>query len=90
MPLAILVVDRHSALEKSGDTGGIERLGRSDVEDRFHLVEEKASVAVRRGDQRLARLRRDREILADLRLGAVDQGLQSGLVEPMEDQHLAA
>jgi hypothetical protein len=58
MAFAVLVVDRHPALQKRRHLGRVERIGGSNVEDRLDLVEEEAPVAVGARDQRLARLGR--------------------------------
>ena len=61
MPLAILVVDRDAALQERRQPGGIERFGQVDREQRLGLVEQEAAVAIGAGDQRVARLGRERQ-----------------------------
>ena len=61
-----------------------------DREQGLDLVEEEAAVAVGAGDQRLARLGGDRQRPVLERLGAADQLVQRVMVEPAQDQHLAA
>ena len=90
MALAVLVVDRHAAVEQLAKLGRVERLGDLDREQGLGLVEQEAAVAVGAGDQRLARLGGEREAGALERLGAADQLLERCMVEPAQDQHLAA
>ena len=90
MALAVLVVDRHAAVEQFGQLGRAERLGDLDREEGFGLVEQEAAVAVGAGDQRVARFRRDGQGAVLDRFGAADQLLECVMVEPPQDQHLAA
>ena len=69
VPFAVLVVDRDPALEEVAERGRIERLGDPGGVERFGLVEQEAPVAVGAGDQRLARLGRERQGAFE-RLGA--------------------
>ena len=90
MPLAVLVVDRHPAMQQVAELGGTERLGDLDREQCLDLVEQEAAVAVGAGDQRFARIRRHRQGPVLHRFGAADQLLERLMVEPAQDQHLAA
>ena len=90
MALAVLVVDRDAAVEQLAERGLVERLAKLDRENRLGLVEEEAPVAVGAGDQRLARFGGDRKRALLDRLGAADQFLQRLMVEPAQDQYLAA
>ena len=82
MALAVLVVDRHAAVQQLGELGGAERLGDLDREQSLGLVEQEAAVAVGAGDQRLARFGRDRQRTAFDCLGAADQLVERVMVEP--------
>ena len=90
MTLAVLVVDGDAAVQQRRHAGRIERRVEIDVEQGLDLVEQEAAVAVGAGDQRCAGVVGQRAAAADLGLGAPDQGFQRLLVEPAEDQHLAA
>ena len=47
MPLPILVVDRHAAVEQLRQAGGIQRRGQVYREQHLGLVEQEAAIAVR-------------------------------------------
>ena len=88
MPLAILVIDRDAALQKRRQSGGIERLVDRHREQRLGLVEQESPVAVGTGDQRLARRRREGKGPLHLGLRPLDQVVERGPIEPLQDQHL--
>ena len=90
MALAILVVDRHAAVQQLGSSAGPSGSSMLDREQGLDLVEQEAAVAVGAGDQRVARLLGDRKGTAFDRLGALDQLVERVVIEPAEDQHLAA
>ena len=90
MALAVLVVDRDAAVEQVAELGRAERLVDLDREQGLDLVEQEAAVAVGAGDQRLARFGGDGQRPLLDRFGAADQLLERVMVEPAQDQHLAA
>src|SRR4051812_38495750 len=89
MALAVLVVDRHPAVEQLAELGGPERLLDLDREEGLDLVEEEAAVAVGARNQRLARIGSDRQRTLFDRLGTTDEFTQRFMVEATEDQNLA-
>ena len=89
MPLPVLVVHRHAALEELAKFGGTERLVEPCGIKRLGLVEQEAPVAVGAGDKRLAR-RAGEGKRAFERLGPRKQLVQRLRIEPVEDQHLRA
>src|SRR4029079_7434751 len=90
MAFAVLVVDGTSALKQGRHSRRIERRFRSNVEDRLDLVEQEAAVSVRPRDPGFAGVVSDRQRLSDLSFSALNQLAQRVLVEPVEDEHLAA
>ncbi len=89
MALAILVVDRDTAVQQLAEFGGAEGLVDFDREQGLDLVEDEPAVAVGTGDQRLARLARDRQRPAFEGFGAAHELVERFMVEPAQDQHLA-
>jgi hypothetical protein len=90
MPLAILVVDRDTAVEQLGEPGRIELLGKPDREQGLGLVEQEAAVAIGARDHRGPGGFVERQRAAFDRFGACEQFIKRGCVEPVEDQHLGA
>ena len=90
MALAVLVINRHAALEELRQPRGIERLVEAHIEQCLGLVEQEPPVAVGRRDQRVARGGGDGQGAAHLLFGLVEQRAQRLVIEPVEDQHLRA
>ncbi len=88
MAVAVLVIDRHSAMEQGGEAGRIERSLDRDALQRLDLIQEKTPVAIRRRDQRGAGILREGKRLLDQDFGPAQQFFERGLVEPPQDQHL--
>ena len=88
MALAILVIDRHPAVEQCRQSRRVERFIELDGIERFDLVEQKAAIAIGRRDQRGASFGRygQRPRLAGF--GAIEQLAERRLVESPNDQHL--
>jgi hypothetical protein len=90
MPLAVLVVDRHAAVEQLGEAGGIERGVDADALQGLDLIEQEAPVAVGRGDERGAGILGEGQGLFGEGFGAGDQFAKRGFVEAAQDEHLRA
>ena len=87
MPVAILVIDCNSALQKRPQRSGIERRAQLGIVQRFGLVEQEPSIPIGRGDQRFARCRGQRQRPFQ-RFGPHQQLVQRRRIEPPQDQHL--
>jgi hypothetical protein len=89
MALAVLVVDRHAALQQAAARRD-RAAPRARPRTGLGLVEQEAAVAVGAGDQRVARLggeRQGRPISASARSSSL---LERGSSSRLQDQHLAA
>src|SRR3546814_7204913 len=82
MPLPVLVVDRHPAVQEGGEGGRVEGLLYLDREQRLRLIEQEAAVAIGGSDQRVARPRREGEGPVHQRFGAIEKLAESLRVEP--------
>ena len=89
MPLAVLVVNRHAALQELAEFRRAERFGDSRGVERFGLIEQEAPVAIGACDQRLARLGSEGEGAFQL-LGLFEQPGEGRGIESVQDQHLRA
>src|SRR3546814_12018053 len=88
MPLPVLVVDRHPAVQEGGEGGRVEGLLYLDREQRLRLTEQAAAVALGGSDQRVARLRRGGEGPVHQRFGPSGKLAGSLRVAPVEDRSL--
>ena len=87
MPLAILVVDRHAALQESAQIGRIEGLLEPGVIERLRLVEQEAPIAVGARHQCVSRWRGQGE-RALKRFRPLEQAAQRLVVQAPKDQDL--
>ncbi len=90
MRLLLLVVDRQAAAQHLAQALDVEHgLGRQ-VRQRLDHVEQIAAVAVREVDEALAGAGRERQPVAELVLGALDELRQRHRVQPVEHDDVAA
>ena len=87
MPLAILVVHRHPALQELPKRGGVQRIVDLRGIQRFCLVEQESAVAIGRCDQGVARFGCQGEGALKLFCAAEQLGQRLG-IQAVEDQHL--
>ena len=90
MALAVLVVDGDAAVEQVAELRRSKRLRDRDRKQRLHLIQEEAAVAIGAGDQRFASFGRDGKGALLDRFRAAHQLLERLMIEPPQDQHLAA
>ena len=85
-----LVVEWGALLDEPRELGGVEQpLGRK-AGDLLDEVEQKAAVAIGHRAQRGARIRGQRQLAAECRLGAAEQRFEIVVAEPAQHQHLGA
>ena len=88
MPVAVLVVNRHTPHQELRQVGGIERLCKVHIEQGFRLIEQEPPVAIRRSNQCVARIRCEGQGASHDRLGAVQQLIERAAIQPVKDQDL--
>ncbi len=92
MPVAVLVVERRAALHEPCEfvrLDGLRGVVRS-RKDILGQIQHRAAVAIRHADQGLARIGRQRQRLAQNRLGPLQEVLKILIGEALEDEHLGA
>ena len=87
---AVLVVGGAAPLQHHGEACRVQGLGATNGEQRLRQGQHIAAIAVRHGEQRLARGGRNRKGMALEGFGPGEQRLQRRVVEPLQHIDLAA
>ena len=90
VPLAVLVVGRAALLQQAPEGGGVEGRGGAHAEKRLGKGQQIAAIPIRQGDQGGTGRPRQRKRPALSGLGAAQEGLLSGFVQPPQDEDLAS
>ncbi len=90
MAFLLLVVERRAAMHQFGQLAGPERLLARQTVDLLDQVEEKAAVAVGHRAQRGVAVIGQWHCMAEMLLGADQQGFERAIVEPAQHEDLGA